>query len=135
VRPNAPIPILLLAVVLGGVVAGCGGSVSTTRSLAPTRTCLVDKGARVTRPAGDFVASTASGGAIRAYLHGRKGNFVTLSFGADADEAQAIATGYDRFHSKNVGVADILSTDQNVTLLWKLHPTSDDADLVAGCLK
>jgi hypothetical protein len=135
VRPNAPILVSILAVALGLFVAGCGGSVSTTSSLAKTRSCLVEKGAKIRRPKGDFVASTASGGAIRAYLHGKKGNFVTLSFGADADEAQAIATGYDRFHGKNVGVADILSTDKNVTLLWKLHPSTGDADLVAGCLK
>jgi hypothetical protein len=129
VRPI--IPILLAAALL----AGCAGSVSTTHSLAKTRSCLVDKGALVRPPTGDFVASTASGGAIRAYLHGRKGNFVTLSFGADETEAEAIKQGYDRFHGKNIGLADILFSDRNVTLLWKLHPTSGDADLVTGCLK
>jgi hypothetical protein len=128
VRPIVPI---LLAVAL---LAGCG-SAPPQHTLAKTRACLVDAGALIRRPAGDFVASTATGGTIRAYLHGRKGNFVTLSFGADEDEAAAIARGYDRFHGKNIGVADILFTDRNVTLLWKLHPTSGDADLVTGCLK
>jgi hypothetical protein len=129
VRPF--LPILLVALVL----AGCGGSVSTTYSLAKTRSCLIDKGAMIRAPKDDFVASTASGGTIRAYLHGKKGNFVTLSFGADDAEAQALAQGYERFHGKNIGVADILSTSRNVSQLWKLHPTSGDADLVSGCLK
>jgi hypothetical protein len=124
-------PICLLVVLL----AGCAGSVSLTHSLAKTRTCLEQKGATVTRPKGDFVATTASRGTIRAYLHGQKGNFVTLSFGADPTEAQAIADGYNRFHGKNIGVTDILFADKNVTLLWKQHPTSEDAGLVSGCLK
>ena len=123
---------ILLAVLL---LAGCGGSVSTTQSLAKTRSCLVDKGVTVRPPKGDFVATTASGGTLRAYLHGPKGNFVTISFGASPAEAQSLADGYDRFHGKNVGVADILFTDRNATLLWKLHPTSGDAELVTGCLK
>jgi hypothetical protein len=125
------LPILVVVLVL----AGCAGSVSTTHTLAKTRSCLIAKGAVIRQPKGDFVASTASGGTIRVYPHGLKGNFVTLSFGADPTEAQAIVTGYDRFHSKKFGVEDILSTDQNVTLLWKVHPTSGDADLVTGCLK
>jgi hypothetical protein len=129
VRTICPI---LLAVLL---LAGCGGSVSTTHSLAKTRSCLVDKGGTVRPPKGDFVATTASGGTLRAYLHGPKGNFVTISFGASPAEAQSLADGYDRFHGKNVGVADILFTDRNATLLWKLHPTSGDAELVTGCLK
>jgi hypothetical protein len=123
----------LLLLVLA--LAGCGGSVSTTHSLAKTRSCLEQKGATVGPPKGDFVASTASAGTFRAYLHGKQGNFVTLLFGADPVEAQTLAQGYDRFHGKNIGVADILFTDQNVTLLWKLHPDTADLDLVTGCLK
>jgi flagellar basal body-associated protein FliL len=122
----------LLVVVLA---AGCGGSVSMTHSLAKTRACLEQKGAKAARPKRDFVASTASAGTFRAYLHGPKGNFVTLSFGADPAEAQALADGYNHFHGKNIGVTDILFTDKNVTLLWKEHPTSGDAALVSGCLK
>jgi hypothetical protein len=129
VRPFAPAAILVV------LLAGCAGSVSTTHSLAKTRDCLVGKGATISKPRGDFVASTASGGAIRAYLHGPEGNFVTLSFGVDPAEAQQIADGYDRFHAKNIGVADILFTDRNVTELWREHPDSGDAELVSGCLK
>jgi hypothetical protein len=124
-------PLLLVAL----LAAGCAGKAPTHFSLAKSRECLRDKGARIAAPKGDFVAvaSTASDGTFRAYLD--DGNFVTLSFGANPTEAQQIATGYDRFHAKNVGVADILFTAKNVTLLWKLHPASDDSDLVTGCLK
>lgn len=128
-RPFLPAAVLVV------VLAGCAGSVSTTHSLDKTRECLLGKGVTVVAPKGDFVATTASGGTLRAYLHGRTGNFVTLSFGADPSEAQQLAQGYDRFHAKNIGVADILFTDRNVTELWKQHPDSGDVDLVSGCLK
>jgi hypothetical protein len=126
---------LPLTVVLALLLAGCAGSSPTAFSLEKTRDCLRDKGARIAKPAGDFVASTASVGTFRAYLHGKRGNFVTLSFGADADEAATIAEGYNRFHAKNVGLADILFTDKNVTLLWKEHPSAADTDLVTGCFR
>ena len=121
------------AVVLLLAVAGCG--VTGEHSLDKTRSCLEKKGVRIARPTGDFVATTASGGAFRAYLHGRKGNFVTLSFNRDDEEAQRTALGYDRFHGKTFGVEDILFTDHNVTMLWKVHPSDADAKLITGCLK
>jgi hypothetical protein len=126
---------LPLTVVLALLLAGCAGSSPTAYSLPKTRDCLKEKGARIAKPAGDFVASTATVGTFRAYLHGKHGNFVTLSFGADADEAATIAEGYNRFHAKNVGVADILFTDKNVTMLWGEHPSSADTDLVTGCFR
>jgi hypothetical protein len=126
-------PVFLLTPLAALLLAGCG--VSTTHSLEKTRTCVEEQGARVAEPRGDFVASTASAGAIRVYLDGPEKNFVTLSFGATADEALATAQGYDRFHGKNIGVSDILFTDLNVTLLWKLRPSEEDAALVKSCLK
>jgi hypothetical protein len=126
---------IAVALLLILALAGCGGSVSTTRSLDKTRSCFEKQGATIGKPKGDFVASTASAGSFRVYLHGKNGNFVTLLFGADPVEAQSLAAGYDRFHGKNIGVADILFTDQNVTMLWKLHPDSADLELVKSCLK
>jgi hypothetical protein len=123
------------AAVLVLLLIGCAGSVSRTYSLDKTRDCLRDEGARIGPPRGDVVASTASNGTFRAYLAHGDGNFVTLSFGADEQEAAALAAGYDRFHAKNVGVADILFTQKNVAMLWKLHPSTDDGELVNGCLK
>lgn len=124
-------PLALLAVLL----AACGNRPPQTLSRAKTRACLRGAGALVRPPAGDFVATTASNGSFRAYLHGRKGNFVTLDFGADEQEAAEIAAGYDRFRGKNIGLADILYTDRNVTMLWKEHPSDADRELVTKCLK
>jgi hypothetical protein len=119
--------------VLALALAGCGGP--PEHSLEKTRSCLEQAGARVTPATGDFVASTASVGSFRAYLHGKKGNFVTMSFGSDADEANDTALGYQRFHGRNIGLSDILFLDRNVTMLWKDHPSDADSTLVSGCLK
>lgn len=115
------------------VLAGCGAP--GEHSLAKSRACLVRDGARITRPVGDFIASTATVGSFRAYLHGRKGNFVTMSFGADEQESADTSLGYQRFHGKNIGLADILFTDRNVVMLWKEHPSPEDAARVTACLK
>jgi hypothetical protein len=114
-------------------LAGCG--VPAEHSLDKSRSCLEQAGARIARPTGDVVAATATEGAFRAYLHGRKGNFVTLSFDADADAAADTSLGYQRFHGRNIGLSDILYVDKNVTMLWKEHPSDADAALVTGCLK
>ena len=124
---------LPLSAVLVVVLAGCG-SPPSHHALAKSRDCLEQSGARIVRSKGDFVASTASEGTFRAVLHDGT-NFVTLSFGADDEEARQIAGGYDRFHGKNVGVADILYEDRNVIMLWKLHPSDDELKLVTDCLR
>jgi hypothetical protein len=124
---------LPLSAVLVVVLAGCG-SPPSKYAVDKSRECLTKTGAEIERPTGDFVASTASEGTFRAVLHGGT-NFVTLSFGADDDEAKQIAEGYDRFHGKNIGVADILYQDRNVIMLWKLHPSDDELNVVTDCLK
>ena len=60
---------------------------------------------------------------------------MTVLFGQNAKEAASLADGYRRFHAKNVGVEDILRTDENVAMLWKLHPKDADAADLTGCLK
>jgi hypothetical protein len=112
---------------------GCGSPPSKYERTKSSE-CLAKTGAEIERANGDFVASTASGGAFRAVLHGGT-TFVTLSFGSDDDEASQIVAGYDRFHGKNIGVSDILYQDHNVVMLWKLHPSDDELQLVTGCLK
>jgi hypothetical protein len=124
------LPLIAVLVVL---LAGCG-SPPSKYAVDASRECLANTGAKIEQPKGDFVASTASAGAFRAVLHGGT-NFVTLSFGADDDEATQIAEGYDRFHGKNIGVADILYQDRNVIMLWKLHPSDDELKVVTDCLK
>lgn len=80
----------------------------------------------------DFVASTASGGALRIRL---ADNAVTLLFGQSADEASNLADAYRRFHAKNVGVEDILRTQGNAVMLWQLHPSTVDESKISNCLK
>jgi hypothetical protein len=127
-----PLPFALL-VPLAALLAGCGSPPVNHFTLAKTRACLADTGAQIVKPTSDFVAGTASEGTFRAVLHGGS-NFVTLAFGADEAEAVQLAQGYDRFHGKNIGVADILYQDKNVTMLWKLHPADDELKLVTDCL-
>ena len=62
-------------------------------------------------------------------------NDVTVLFGQDPQEANSLADGYRRFHAKNVGVEDILRTNKNAVMLWKLHPTDADESDLTDCLK
>ena len=80
----------------------------------------------------DFVASTALGGAFVAHL---TDNFVTVSFGKTADDANNIADAYRRFSAANVGVEDVLRQQGNAVMLWHVHPSDADAATVTGCLK
>jgi hypothetical protein len=118
--------------VLTVVLAGCGKpSSNTTYSLQRTTRCLQSKHVRLGGQL-DFVASTATGGAAKAHL--ADGNFVTIAFGATLDDANNIAQAYQRFHGKNVGVADILRQDQNAVMVWHEHPSDADLGTVTGCL-
>ena len=127
-----PLALLLTACAAALLAAGCGAP--SEHSVDKTKACLQTTGARITPPRGDFVASTATVGAFRAYLRGGT-NFVTMSFGADEKEAADTARGYDRFHGKNVGLADILFVDKNVVMLWKQHPSDAETKSVIDCLK
>jgi hypothetical protein len=128
-------PIALIALV-AFVAAGCGsGSTRTsTYTLAATKQCFETKRGIHRFPAlgDDFVASTASGGALRVRLND---NAVTVLFGHDADEASNLADAYRRFHAKNVGVEDVLRTQGNAVLLWQIHPSATDESNVQNCLK
>jgi hypothetical protein len=130
-------PFALVALVVF-VVAGCGGgsSVSDPYTLAATKQCLKTK-AGIHRFASvgpdDFVASTASDGAVRVTL--RDSNAVTVLFGKSPDEASNLSDAYRRFHAKNVGIEDVLRLENNVVLLWQLHPSSHDENTIHDCLK
>jgi hypothetical protein len=119
--------------VIAAIAAGCGSSgASKLYTLEKTSACLRGHHVRLGGPL-DFVATTATGGAAKA--HFRDGNFVTIVFGATLDDANNIAQAYQRFHGKNVGVADILRQDQNAVMLWHEHPSDTDLGSVTGCLK
>jgi hypothetical protein len=126
----------VLIVLAAFAVAGCGGgsSSSTPYTRAASKQCIETTLGIHSFPAvgDDFVASTASSGAMRVRL---SDNAVTILFGASEDEANNLADAYRRFHAKNVGVEDILRTQNNAVLLWQLHPSAADENSIHGCLK
>jgi hypothetical protein len=122
---------ILLGAAVVLLVAGCGGQTSYTE--AKTRACLASEDARIAGPKGDFVASTATGGAFVARLGD---NWVTVAFGAKDNDAKDIQIAYQRFAAPNVraNITDVLKRYKNAVLLWHEHPASADLALVTGCL-
>jgi hypothetical protein len=120
----------ILAVAAALLLAGCGKN-TPTYSLEKTSDCLTGKGVRLGGPL-DFVATTATGGAVRAHL---PNNALTLVFGLTPDDADNIDAAYRRFHASNVGIDDVLRQQNNAVMLWQAHPADADLALVTGCLK
>jgi hypothetical protein len=118
------------------VAAGCGGgsSGSGPYTLAATKHCLAKTAKIKVAKVGpdDFVASTASNGSLRVTL---PNNAVTMLFGQSANEASNLNDAYRRFHAANVGIEDVVRTENNVALLWQLHPSSGNATTIHDCLK
>ncbi len=121
--------VCLLAVVL--LVASCGGRSTKLYSQEQTRACFSSKHIRL-GGALDFVATTATGGALKAHLGD---NDVTVVFGATTADADNINQAYHRFHSENVGIEDVLRQQSNVVMLWHAHPSDADLNRVTACLK
>ena len=120
--------VCLLAVV--ALVAACGGGGTKLATLEKTRTCLiahhVSLGGQL-----DFVATTATGGALRAHL---AKNVATVVFGATLADADNINEAYHRFHSENVGIDDVLRQQANVVMLWRRHPSDAEQARITSCL-
>jgi hypothetical protein len=117
--------------VLVVALAACGASVKTYTD-SKTRLCLQEHGTKIESANNDIVASTSTGGAFRA---GFADNSVTIVFGATVKDANNINDAYHRFSGKNVGLADVLSQQANVVLLWHAHPQPADVTVVTACLK
>jgi hypothetical protein len=134
-RPNYTQTRMGRVVVLGAVVvllaAGCAGQSNYTAD--KTRACLTGEDARIAPTRGDFVASTATGGAFVAHL---PDNSVTVAFGKKMNDAKDIQIAYQRFAGTNVrsNITDVLSRYRNAVLLWHQHPADADLALVTGCL-
>jgi hypothetical protein len=123
--------IVLIAAPFLLLVAGCGGSGSSgLYTLPKTRACLAAKHVKLGGSL-DFVATTATGGALRATL---SDNFVTVVFGAATTDADNIDQAYRQFHAKNVGIDDVLRQDRNAVLLWHAHPSDADLAEIGSCL-
>ena len=125
---------VIAALALTAAACGGGGSSTTLYTKPATSACLTKAGLKVlpVSNASDFVANSATGGALRVKPHG---NEVTVSFGLTFQDASNIDQAYQRFHAANVGLPDVLKTQNNAVMLWHLHPSQADIDLVTGCLK
>jgi hypothetical protein len=116
-------------------LAGCsrGGEVNSPYELEPTRECLVDADLRVGAvPRSDFVASTASGGALRVRFADIR---VTLTFGEDEAEASRTEQAYRMFAPRRLPIDDVLRRDRNVVELWEFAPTIDHLNTLNACLR
>jgi hypothetical protein len=113
------------------LAASCGGADEHVATLGKTRECLVRKDVKLGGQL-DFVASTATGGALKAHL---KDNDVTVVFGATLADANAINDIYHRVHGPNIGIDDVLKQQDNVVMLYRVHPSDADIALVTGCIR
>ena len=122
---------ILTGAVLAAVAAGCGAASAHLFTLQKTTACLKAQPVRLGGTL-DFVATTATGGAVKVHT---KDNFLTVVFGATTSDADNIAAAYRRFAAKNVGVNDVLDQDGNAVTLWHTHWSQADLNLITGCLK
>jgi hypothetical protein len=113
------------------VLASCGNGSGKLYALDSTRSCLMKQHVRLGGQL-DFVATTATGGALKAHP---SSNFVTVVFGQTQADADAINQIYHRVASKNVGIEDVLRQQRNAVMLWHEHPSDDDLATITGCLK
>jgi hypothetical protein len=118
------------ALLAAGVLAGCGKQ-TPNYSLAKSSACLHQNGVELGGPL-DFVATTATGGAVRVRL---RDNSLTLVFGQTQSDGDNIDAAYRRFHSSNVGIDDVLRRQGNAVMLWQQHPSDEDLATITGCLK
>ena len=114
------------------LLSACGGSGgSALYTIQKTQACFTSKHVALGGSL-DFVATTATGGALRAHL---ATNFVTIVFGQTAADADNIDQAYRSFHARNVGIDDVLRQDRNAVMLWHTHPSDADIATATGCLK
>jgi hypothetical protein len=123
---------LLLGLAAALLLAGCGAGEPEAYALEPTRGCLEDAGHDVTTEDVDFVASTATAGALRADL--APDQHVTISFGETDNEAERTAQAYRNFASPDIQIDQVLERHRNAVLLWGAPPSEDERGPIVGCL-
>ena len=125
-------PLAGLVVAAALLAAGCGGEPEpTVYRLEPTRACLEQTGLEPTTANVDFVASTATGGAVRAEI---AANEVTISFGETDEEAQRTARAYENFAGPRIPIEHVLFREHNAVLVWGAPPTDEERTRVVSCL-
>jgi hypothetical protein len=125
---------LLAALAVVVLVSACGSGGTPIYTRDATAACLRKAALRpvpVTE-AGDFVANSATGGALTVQL---VDNRVTVSFGETVADADNIDQAYRRFKASNVGIDDVLRRQGNALMLWHVHPQDSDLATITGCLK
>jgi hypothetical protein len=129
-RTRVALPAVAVALL---VLAACSGDdPAALYRLPPTKDCLQQSDLRLSQKPPDFVASTATGGALRvrfADIH------LTLVFGEDEAEASRLDRAYRRFVQKGLPIDDVLKRDRNVVELWEFAPTIDHQDTLNRCLR
>ena len=119
------------ALLAATLLAGCGKH-TPSYTLAKSSACLREQSGVKLGGQLDFVATTATGGAVRVRL---QDNAVTLVFGQSQGDADNIDAAYRRFHASNVGIDDVLRRQGNAVMLWQQHPSDADLATITGCLK
>lgn len=115
------------------LLASCGGNdPNALYRLPPTKDCLEQSDLRVSAKPPDFVASTASGGALRVRFADIR---LTLTFGESEAEAARTEQAYRRFAPKKLPIDDVLRRNRNVVELWEFSPTIDHQDTLNRCLR
>ena len=130
---------LLLALALVLLAVGCGKVKPKTPNvftLDATKECLEDDAGYRTntaRSAVGWLAFTASGGAVRAYVGGD--NSVVVVFGENDQEAADIVTAFRRVTPNKKRAASLLEPRGNAVINWISEPTPEDLHAVRNCLK
>jgi hypothetical protein len=126
--------VLMVGVGVGALSTGCNPAREPYGDVRGTAKCLREAGYSVTTNANDFVASTASRGALRA---SRNFNLLIIAFGEDASEAASLRRAYQRFMEKRRArhLKDISEIEKNAFLLWTTTPTDEQLRGVLACLK
>jgi hypothetical protein len=123
-----------LGLAAAALLTACSGDDPTAPyQLEPTRECLEESDLRVGKPPrSDFVATTASGGALGVRFADIR---LTLVFGESEAEAGRLDNAYRRFAPRKLPIDDVLKRNRNVVELWEFSPTIDHQDTLNRCLR
>jgi hypothetical protein len=125
---------LAVGLAAAALLASCGAQdPNEPYRLEPTRECLEDSDLRVGKPPrSDFVATTATGGALGVRFADIR---LTLVFGESEEEAGRLDEAYRRFAPRRLPIDDVLKRNRNVVELWEFSPTIDHQDTLNRCLR
>jgi hypothetical protein len=133
---RAPVLVCALALVL--VAAGCGGGSKKPYTAAATAACLRTTGFTKVTTNPDkvgFVAGFAENGGLRATS--RSGNVLTIAFAGDPSGVPGTEKAF-RQHASGVykrHIQDVMSSQGNAVLVWTVTPAQKQLDAAVGCLK